>query len=93
MPWLCNYTEANTLVSLIIFISQIGDSTACAGGCVCAYVPVGCFNSWSANGVDSSAGLPMADSGIKLFRTELLKHDCWSLGIHKQETNNMLGVE
>jgi hypothetical protein len=62
------YTEAsqaNALVSLIIFVSQISGSAACVGGCVCAYVPVGCFDSWSANGVDSSAGLLVADSGIK----------------------------
>lgn len=46
------------------FISQFGGSTACAGSCVCSHVPIGCCDSWSADGVDSPTGLPVADSGV-----------------------------
>jgi hypothetical protein len=53
-----------TLLSVIIFISQLGGATACSGGCVCSHVPIGCCDSWSANGVDSATGLLVADSGM-----------------------------
>jgi hypothetical protein len=45
-------------------ISQFGGSTACAGSCVCSHVPIGCCDSRSADGVDSSTGLPVANSGV-----------------------------
>jgi hypothetical protein len=57
-------TALVTLLSVEIFISQLGGASACSGSCVCSHVPIGCCDSWSASGVDSATGLPVADSGM-----------------------------
>ena len=47
-----------------LFVSQFGGSAACAGSRVRSHVPIGCCDSWSADGVDSPTGLLVADSGV-----------------------------